>query len=133
IIAGAAQAADWPQGDIPYDPGIKLGVLSNGMRYAIMHNANPGGAVSIRFAIAAGARQEAASQKGLAHFLEHMAFRGSAHVADGEINRTLERLGLRLGADTNAFTGQEQTVYKFDMPRSDGASMDAPLNSMRAI
>ncbi|HET7085322.1 MAG TPA: insulinase family protein [Rhizomicrobium sp.] len=133
VLAGAAHAAGWPKGDIPYDPALRLGVLSNGMRYAILRNANPTGAVSIRFAIAAGARQESAAQKGLAHFLEHMAFRGSAHVADGEINHTLERLGLRLGADTNAFTGQEQTVYKFDLPRDDASSLDAALNFMREI
>src|SRR5690349_19181528 len=96
----SAGAADWPSSDIPADPAVRFGVLPDGMRYAIMRNKTPAGAVSVRLGIAAGSMQEANDQKGLAHFVEHMAFRGSAHFPDGEINKTLERLGLRFGADT---------------------------------
>jgi zinc protease len=128
-----AMAADWPHSDIPPDPAVHFGVLPDGMRYAIMRNKTPAGAVSVRFGIAAGSMQEADDQKGLAHFLEHMAFRGSAHFPDGEINKTLERLGLRFGADTNAATGQDQTVYRFDLPRSDEASIDTVIRISRDI
>src|ERR1044071_2198004 len=97
----------WPKTDIAPDPAIRQGVLSNGMRYAILKNDTPSGAVSVRFSIAVGSTHEEANQRGFSHFVEHMAFRGSKNFPDGELNRTLERLGLRFGADTNASTGQE--------------------------
>ena len=131
--AGAADSTEWPRSDIPSDPRVIFGVLPNGMRYAIMHNSTPTGEVAVRFRIAAGSEQESADQRGLAHFLEHMAFRGSAHVADGEINKSLERLGLRFGADTNASTDQDQTVFQFDLPRSDDKTVDTALNFTREI
>src|SRR5882757_2119725 len=133
LAVGPGYAAPWPRSDIPSDPNMTFGELANGMRYAVMHNATPSGAVSIRLLIAAGAVQEGPSERGLAHFTEHMAFRGSSRIPDGEINRILERLGLRLGSDTNAFTLQEQTLYRFDLPRSDSASMETALGIAREI
>lgn len=131
--ASLAHATEWPRSDIPPDPAVTFGTLPNGMRYAIMRNATPSEQVSVRFRIAAGAMQETAAQRGLAHFLEHMAFRGSAHLADGEINKTLERLGARFGADTNASTGQEETIYQFDIPKSDDESIGTALTITREI
>jgi len=136
LLAGTvslAQATEWPRSDIPPDPAVTFGTLPNGMRYAIMRNATPSEQVSVRFRIAAGSMQESAAQRGLAHFLEHMAFRGSAHLADGEINKTLERLGARFGADTNASTGQEETIYQFDIPKSDDQSIGTALTITREI
>lgn len=126
-------ATPWPRSDIPPDPAVTFGELPNGMRYAIQHNATPTGEVSMRLRIAAGALQEEKDQRGLAHFLEHMAFRGSAHVADGDMKKTLERIGLAFGSDTNASTGQEETIYQFDLPRSDDASVDTALDLLREI
>ena len=133
LVAVPAAAREWPRSDLPPDPSVTFGVLPNGMRYAIRHNATPTGEVSIRFHIAAGALQEAPEQRGLAHFLEHMAFRGSAKVKDQEYTRMLERIGLRFGSDTNASTGQEETIYQFDLPRSDDASVDTALMLSREI
>jgi zinc protease len=116
-LAGA-QATEWPRADLAPDPAVRLGVLPNGMRYAIMPNRTPAGAVSVRFSMAVGSMNEAADQRGFSHFVEHMAFRGSRNFPDGELNRTLERLGLRFGADTNATTRQTETVYMFDLPDS---------------
>ena len=128
-----ARATDWPRSDIAPDPAVKFGVLENGMRYALMANHTPAGAVSVRFNIDAGSMQEAADQRGLAHFVEHLAFRGSAHFPDGEIDKSLQRLGLRFGGDTNASTGQTQTTYWFDLPRSDGQSVATALAITRDI
>ena len=133
LVSGFAQSTEWPRSDIPPDPAVTFGTLSNGMRYAIMHNATPAGSVSVRFRIGAGSMQESDSQHGLAHFLEHMAFRGSAHVADGEIDKSLQRLGLRFGADTNASTDQDETVYQFDLPKSDDVTVDTALTFTREI
>src|SRR5712671_6048618 len=112
-LARAADAPAWPQAksDIPVDPAIKLGTLPNGMRYAIMKNTTPKGEVSMRLRIGAGSLMESDAQRGLAHFNEHMAFRGTTHVPDGEVFKLLERLGSRVGADTNARTGELDTVY----------------------
>jgi zinc protease len=131
--AKPAAATDWPKSDIQPDPAVTFGVLPNGMRYAIEHNATPTGEVSVRLRMATGSLQEAPDQLGLAHFLEHMAFRGSVHVADQETEKTLARLGLRFGSDTNAETQQEQTVFQFDLPRSDDATVDTALMLTREV
>jgi zinc protease len=128
-----APSAPWPQAesDLAPDPAVTFGTLANGMRYAIMPNHMPKGQVSLRFRIDAGSLQESESQRGLAHFLEHMAFRGSAHVRDNEAFRILERFGAAMGADSNAYTQQSQTVYKIDLPKNDAAGIDSALMLMR--
>lgn len=132
---GAAPAAqtDWGVAihDIAPDPAVRQGVLANGLRYAILPNDRPPGAVSIRLAIDAGWIDERDSELGLAHFVEHMAFNGSARVPEGEMVKLLEREGLAFGADTNASTGFEQTIYRLDLPGSDPALIDTALMLMR--
>ena len=134
---GQASAAPtpWPQAgsDLPADPSVRFGTLPNGMRYAIKRNTTPTGGVSLRFRIDAGSLMERDDEQGIAHMLEHMAFRGSAHVADGDTVKMLQSLGLTFGADTNAFTHATQTVYSFDMPKNDAASVDTALMLMREI
>jgi zinc protease len=133
--AAAAKPAlpTWAQtrSDIKPDPAVRFGTLPNGMRYAILKNATPAQQVSLRLRIGSGSLEEQNSQQGLAHFLEHMAFRGSKSVPDGEVKKSLERLGLQMGADTNAFTAQTETVYKFDMARNDEESVDRGLLLLR--
>jgi zinc protease len=130
--AAPAAAADWPpHSDVAPDPAVRFGVLPNGMDYAIMKNATPKGVVSIRFRIGAGSLEERDDQQGLAHFLEHMAFRGSTHVPEAEVWRDLQRLGMTVGADANANTGFEQTVFAFDLPTNDADTVAAGLMRMR--
>lgn len=130
---GAGGSPDWPQArsDVKPDPAVRFGRLSNGMRYAIMKNATPLGQVSLRLRVGSGSLEESDAQQGLAHFLEHMAFRGSKSVPDGEVKKSLERLGLQMGADTNAFTAQTETVYKFDLAKNDETSINRGLMLMR--
>jgi zinc protease len=130
-----ALAAAWPQlaGDLPLDPDVKLGVLPNGLRYVIESKKSPPGKAALRLVIAAGSMQEAHDQEGLAHFLEHMAYRGSTHVPMGDTIKTMERLGLRVGADTNAATGPDRTLYKFNLARNDDESIDTGLMLLREI
>jgi len=135
-VASAADALPtWPQtrSDIPADPAIRFGVLPNGMRYAIQKNATPKGEVSFRLRIGAGSLMESDAQQGLAHFLEHMAFRGSAHIPEGDVFQTMQRLGLRVGADANASTGQTQTIYQFDVPKSDPETLNTAFTVLRDI
>jgi len=117
----AAKAWNFAASDVPVDPNIVFGVLDNGMKYALLKNSTPKDSVVLRMRFAVGSFAEADDQRGLAHFLEHMAFNGSTNVPEGEMIKLLERKGLAFGADTNASTGFDETIYKLDLP---GASDD---------
>ncbi|MXO74924.1 insulinase family protein [Altererythrobacter aerius] len=133
VPAPAPPAAEWPfaQSDVPVEAGYTFGTLPNGMRYVLRANDNPQGTVLVRLRIGSGSLEEREDERGLAHFLEHMAFNGSKNVPEGEMVRLLEREGLAFGADTNASTGFETTTYKLDLPRSDPALVDKALMIMR--
>ena len=117
--------------DIPADPAVRFGQLTNGMRYAIMKNATPPGQASLRLRIAAGSLMETEQQLGLAHFMEHMAFNGTTNLPKTEMLRRLERLGLAFGADTNAYTGFDETAYMLELPRTNDETIDTALMVMR--
>ncbi|PNU05769.1 M16 family metallopeptidase [Novosphingobium guangzhouense] len=117
--------------DIPVDPAFRFGRLPNGMRYVIRHNATPAGTAMVRLNVEAGSLDEAPAEQGFAHFVEHMAFNGSSRVPEGQMIPLLEREGLAFGADTNASTSFDRTVYKLDLPRSDPALLDTALMLMR--
>ena len=117
--------------DIPVDPEFRFGVLDNGMRYVLRQNATPAGTAVVRLHIGSGSLDENETERGLAHFLEHMAFNGSKRIPEGEMVKLLEREGLAFGADTNASTGLEQTVYRLDLPRNDPNLLETVLMLMR--
>jgi zinc protease len=131
--AGQAFTTQWPQStsDLKADPQVTFGTLPNGMRYAIRRNGAPTGEVSMRLVIEAGSLQERPEQAGLAHLLEHMAFRGSSNTPDGEVIKTLQRMGVRYGADANAATGPLDTTYRFDLATPE--SVDTGLRFLREI
>ncbi len=104
------------QSDLPVDPAVIWGRLDNGLRYALLPNREPKGRASLRFAVAAGSLHEADNQRGLAHFLEHLAFNGSTHFAPGTLVEYFQRLGMSFGGDTNAFTSFDRTVYMLELP-----------------
>jgi len=112
---------DWPHtlSDIPPDADITYGQLENGLRYALRRNARPEKEAVIRFWVRAGSRNETPKTIGLAHYLEHMAFNGSENVPEGEMVKSLERLGLSFGADTNASTTYWRTEYRLNLPNVD--------------
>src|SRR3546814_5614917 len=101
------------------------------MKYALLHNGTPRNSVVIRLRFDGGSFAEADDQRGLAQLLEHMAFNGSTHVPEGEMVKLLERKGLAFGADTNASTGFDQTVYKLDLPNASDDLIDTGLMLMR--
>lgn len=119
--------------DVPADPAVRRGTLPNGMRYAIMHNQSPPRSASLRLRIDAGSLHERDDQRGVAHFLEHMVFNGTTNVPEGEFVRRLERHGLRFGADTNASTGFNQTIYKLELPVASDAVVDEALFLFREV
>ena len=127
--------AGWPQAtsDVAADPTFRFGVLPNGMRYAIRKQAVPPGQAALRLHISAGSLNEADGQQGIAHFVEHMAFNGSTRVPEGEMVKILERLGLAFGADTNASTGFDETIYRLDLPRTDRETLETSLMLLREV
>ncbi|MDP3634227.1 pitrilysin family protein [Phenylobacterium sp.] len=123
----------WAQArsDVPADPEIRFGALPSGMRYALRRQQVPAGQAALRLRFDAGSLQETDAQAGLAHFLEHMAFNGSKNVPEGDMIKILERLGLAFGADTNASTDLDETIYKLDLPRTDAETVDTSLMLLR--
>ena len=101
---------------LPVDPAVKTGRLPNGLRYFIRQNARPANRVSMRLAVNAGAIQEDPDQRGLAHFLEHMAFNGTENFKPGELVSFLESIGARFGPHVNASTSFDETIYMLDIP-----------------
>lgn len=129
----AAPSQPWAheQSDVPADPAVRYGLLPNGLRYAILHNETPAGKASLWIRVDAGSLMESENQLGLAHFMEHMTFNGTAELPENELIRRLERLGLKFGADLNAGTTFDQTFYRLDMPKNDEESIDTGLHILR--
>ncbi len=101
---------------MPVDPEVRSGQLPNGLRYFVRQNARPANRVSLRLAVDAGSIQEDDNQRGLAHFLEHMAFNGTQHFKPGELVTFLESIGARFGPHVNASTSFDETIYMLDVP-----------------
>jgi zinc protease len=117
--------------DLPVDPAITYGELPNGLRYAVRQNATPTKTASLLMRVDTGSLNETDETRGLAHFLEHMAFNGSENIPEGEMTKRLERFGLAFGADTNASTGFTETTYQLELPDVSEEMLDETLGIMR--
>ena len=107
---------------LPVDPKVRVGKLDNGLTYYIRHNEEPKNQAFFYIAQKVGSIQEEESQRGLAHFLEHMCFNGTAHFPDSTLTEYLESIGVKFGAQLNAYTNVEETVYNIDnVPAREGA------------
>lgn len=113
---------------LPLNPNVKAGVLPNGLHYYILHNAEPKNRANFYIAQKVGSTLETKEQLGLAHFLEHMAFNGTAHYPGKNLLNYLQSKGIRFGADINAYTAFDETVYNINnVPTTDKALMDSVL------
>lgn len=101
---------------LPVDPSVKIGKLSNGLTYYIRENLKPENKVELRLVINAGSILEDDDQQGLAHFTEHMAFNGSANFEKNDLVSFLQSIGVEFGADLNAYTSFDETVYILPIP-----------------
>lgn len=101
---------------LPFDPVVRTGTLPNGLTYYVRQNGRPANRLLLRLAVKAGSLDEGDDQRGLAHFVEHMAFNGSGSFAPGELIAYFESIGARLGPHVNAYTSFEETVYMLDVP-----------------
>ena len=99
---------------IPVDPQVRIGQLENGLTYYIRHNEEPKGQANFYIAQKVGSILEDEEQRGLAHFLEHMCFNGTEHFPGNGVVKYCESIGVKFGADLNAYTSIDETVYNID-------------------
>src|SRR5450759_3565922 len=123
-VASAQQPSGAVAAPLPFDPAVTVGTLSNGMRYYIRENHKPERRAELRLVVNAGSVLEDEDQRGLAHMVEHMAFRGTKQFAGNQISSYLESVGMRYGPDINAFTSFDETVYMITIPTDTAAIVD---------
>jgi len=113
--------------DLPHDERVIVGKLANGATWMYRQHDNPPGKMALMVHVGTGSLNETDAQRGLAHFLEHMAFNGSEHFPPGALIPYFESIGMEFGADLNAFTSFEQTSYMIFLPSTDVEQVDKAL------
>ncbi|MCB9850314.1 MAG: insulinase family protein [Phycisphaerales bacterium] len=111
IVIGSAAAEPLPQ-----DNRIISGTLPNGVTWMYRQHDNPPDKLALMVHVRTGSLNETDAQRGLAHFMEHMCFNGTEHYAPGTLIKYFESIGMEFGADLNAFTSFDQTVYMLFLP-----------------
>src|SRR5215471_15234315 len=129
----AAWAASPSDEKLPVDPALVMGTLPNGLSYIIRQHKNPEGRVSIWLHVSSGSLNETESTRGLAHYLEHMAFNGTANFPPGAVIPFFQSLGLSFGRDQNAFTGFDQTTYQLALPSGSRESVEKGMLYMSDV
>src|SRR5437762_13544959 len=109
---------------LPFDPAVTVGRPEDGVRYYIRGSHKPEKRAELRLVLNAGSVLENEDQRGLAHMVEHMAFRGTKKFAGNQISSYLESVGMRYGPDINAFTSFDETVYEITIPTDTAAIVD---------
>ncbi len=130
-----AHAALPPDIDLPapMDPAVRTGRLPNGLTYYVLAHGAPEKRAALWLAVEVGSVFEADAERGYAHFVEHLAFDGTRRFPKHEIFSFLERAGMTAGADVNAFTGTDETVYQLTVPTDDPATTAAGLDMLRDV
>ncbi len=116
---------------VPADPAVRTGKLPNGFTYYIRHNAEPQRHVELYLVNKVGSILEDEDQRGLAHFMEHMNFNGTKHFPGNQLVDYLQKAGVRFGADLNAYTSFDETVYQLPVSTDDPALVTGGLQIMR--
>ncbi len=126
-FAGYAQSQIDLSQPIPIDKNVKIGKLDNGLTYYIRKNSKPENKVELRLAVNAGSILERDDQRGLAHFVEHMAFNGSKNFDKNELISYLQSIGVKFGSHLNAYTSFDETVYMLSIPTDKPGLLDKGL------
>ncbi len=123
----------WPHeaADLEPDPALIFRELPNGFRYVMLQNQRPEHRVSMHLFVQAGSMHESETERGLAHFLEHMLFCGTENFSPGELVKYFQSIGMKFGPDVNAQTSFYSTVYDIDLPGGDAESLAQGLLVMR--
>jgi zinc protease len=119
------------QKTLPFDPAVRTGKLANGFTYYIRHNEEPKKKVIMYLVNKVGSVLEDEDQRGLAHFMEHMEFNGTKHFPHNELVDYLQKNGVRFGADINAYTSFDETVYQLPLPTDDPKVVSSGMEIMR--
>jgi zinc protease len=133
-LPAAAQTAAAPSSPaaadslLPGDTTVVVGKLANGLTYYVRRNAEPPERAELRLVVNAGSILEDDDQRGLAHFVEHMAFNGTRRFAKHEIVDYLESIGMRFGPDVNAYTSFDETVYMLSLPTDTAGVLETGLD-----
>ena len=127
-LSNLVMAQDKP---LPFDPAVRTGKLTNGFTYFIRHNEEPRNRVTFYLVNKVGSVLESDDQQGLAHFMEHMSFNGTRHFPKNELVDYLQKSGVRFGADLNAYTSFDQTVYQLPLPTDKPSIMANGIQIMR--
>jgi zinc protease len=118
---------------VPLDPAVRSAKLPNGLTYCVMRRATPSGRAALWLAVNAGSVLEDDDQRGLAHFVEHMAFHGTAHYPKHALLGFIEGAGMQLGPDVNAWTSFDETVYAFTLPTDRAELLTQGLDVLHEI
>ncbi len=118
------QAQFEPEKKLPVDENVRVGTLPNGLKYYIRKNALPAKKVQLRLVVNAGSVLEDEDQQGLAHFMEHMNFNGLKHFPKNDLVNYLQSIGVQFGADLNAYTSFDETVYILPIPSDDPVKVE---------
>ena len=119
------------QSSLPLDPAVRTGTLPNGFTYYIRRNTEPKERAELYLVNKAGSILEDDDQQGLAHFLEHMNFKGTTHFPKDALIQYLEKTGVKFGADLNAYTSFDETVYQLPIPTDEEAIVKNGMQIMR--
>jgi zinc protease len=113
---------------LPVGPGVAVGRLDNGLSYYVRSNSSPEDRAELWLVVDAGSILEDPDQRGLAHFVEHMAFNGTRRFERQELVSYLESIGMRFGPDINAYTSFDETVYMLMVPTDPPATLERGLD-----
>src|SRR5438105_2660435 len=116
-----------PAKPLPQDSRVLSGTLPNGVQWRYRQHNNPPGKMALMIHVATGSLNETDKQRGLAHFLEHMGFNGTEHFPPGKLIPYFESIGMQFGADLNAYTSFDQTVYMLYTPDPTTNQIDKAL------
>lgn len=132
LLALSPVAANAKLNPLPVDPEVRIGTLPNGLTYYIRNNGEPCNRADFFIAQRVGSVNEEENQRGLAHFLEHMCFNGTKHFPGNSLITYLESIGVKFGANLNAYTSTDETVYNIcDVPTTRQSSLDSCLLILR--
>jgi zinc protease len=130
VVIAAACVTPVRAENLPSDERIQTGTFENGLKWMYRQHDNPPGRMAMMIHVSSGSLNEKEDQRGLAHFLEHMAFNGTENFAPGELIKFFESLGMEFGADLNAFTSFNQTSYMLFTPENTTAQVDEGMMAL---
>jgi zinc protease len=131
LLTGSVSFAQQKAKPLPLDPAVRTGKLANGFTYYIRHNEEPKNRVVMYMVNNVGSVLEDEDQRGLAHFMEHMSFNGTTHFPHNQLVDYLQKAGVQFGADINAYTSFDETVYQLPLPSDNPALLKSGLEIMR--